>query len=337
MGCAAMATSLSLVPAATTPGPDYDISQVSPISTPFDSSVINLVIAIMSAAIESERALGTAIDLFDITRVVQQLKNERDLWKMRAEAYKSTVDSQAEQLQEAIDICIATQAELENERTTNRHRHRNDETESSQKSETYSVKDTEHSNSSNTLGGDGSLDMEKSCVEWQSTPTSSASFGNVEQLLNQRHFSMARHEIDRLLPHHLTTEARVEGLLLKSAICRASGPDWLLEGLAQCSEALALCDKLESLHFLLPKIQYHRGLCHFMLHELTQARGAFAAIEPTSPLHSRARKYRRSCDDELEPTGVAKRRSAFEEHRNFTEGFLACLKENERVVNQPPS
>jgi hypothetical protein len=267
----------------------------------------------------------------DIELSIRKLKNECAIWKASAAAYEAAFEAQTKRLREVVDVCVATQAELENERV--RHRLKRDKSDLSSKVETYAVKAIYDPYTPRTLGCDGALDARQADVEWQSTPLTTANFGHVEQLVSQRDFSKARDEIDRILPHPLSNEARVEALLLKSAICRASGPDWLLEGLAQCSEALSLCDKLSDLEFLLPKIQYHRGLCHYKLHELSQARDAFAAIEPASPLHDRATKYRKSCDEDSDSLCVKKRRSAFDEHRTVTERYLSQLKANESAVS----
>lgn len=267
-------------------------------------------------------------DLLDeIERLVQPLKAERDLWKARAEAYKTAFESQTARLQEAVEVCLLTRAELDNMRARRQCSQPMSITETKPTHGTHSTK----SQSSHTLISEGEQRTSKVDREWQSTPVSKATFGTVEELLSHDDVSKAREEIDRILPGRLSHEARVEGLLLKSAICRASGPDWALEGLAQCSEAMTLCEKISNLSSLLPKIHYHRGLCLLRLRQLEQARDAFAAIQPSHPLHERSSKYRRSCDDELEGFGSAKRRSAFDEHRTITENFLSSWKDGEGV------
>ena len=152
-------------------------------------------------------------------------------------------------------------------------------------------------------------------MDWQSTPVTMASFGHVEQLFSKGDLCAARREIEQALPQSLPLQARIEGLLLKSAICCASGPDWVLEGLAQCSEALTLCDKIGDLEWLLSRIQFHRGVCLFYLQNYQQACNAFAAVEPACPLYERAKKYRKSCDEDPDSLDVKKRRTAFEEDR----------------------
>ena len=266
----------------------------------------------------------------DITVSVQQLKDERDLWELRAKSYKDAFDTQSKQLREAIDLCTAMQIELANERSVSHHcQCRTASSSDRSGEETASVRSVPKSNSSHTLV----KEMSAVAVEWQSTPATQASFGHVEQLVMRKDLVNARKEIDRMLPGSLTAEARVEALLLKSAICRALGPEWLLEGLAQCSEALALCDSLSGLEFLLPKIQYHRDLCHSQLRDLRQTRTAITAVGTTDSLHGHATKYWKSCEDDLEDNNTARRRSAFEERRTITEGFLDQLKEDDASVS----
>lgn len=268
----------------------------------------------------------------DIARSVQKLKDERDIWRLRAQAYKTAFQTQAMQLREAIDLCVATQAELDNERTSNRRLR--DRTNQCWKDEVCSVKTSEGTHSSRTLACDGSLDTVQFDGEWQSTRLTQANFGHIEQLVSRHDFAKARTEIDRILPGPLSNEARIEAMLLKSAICRSSGPDWLLEGLAQCSEALALCNQISDLEYLLPKIQNHRNLCHFLLRDPDQARTAFAAVTSTDPLQDRTSEYRKFSDGAMSME-VAMPRPAFDEHRTITgyEDYLTRRKKAERNVS----
>ena len=265
--------------------------------------------------------------LDDVADLVQPLKDERDSWKATAEAYKEAFEEQTSRLREAISLCISTRIELEEVRARCPPSRRRATFEANTMHTAHLSRDSAGTRSSHTLLGD------QSEFEWQSSHITKAHFGHVEQLAGRDDFAKARDEIDRILPGRLSNEARVEGLLLKSAICRASGSDWVLEALAQCSEALAMCDSMEDLAFLLPKIQYHRGLCLLRLRDLEQARDAFTDVDPNDPLHDRAKLYRQSCNDQLEDADLAKRRSAFEEHRTIAEGFLSTLKDTEPRVS----
>lgn len=267
----------------------------------------------------------------EITRLVKPLKDERDTWKATAQAYKAAFEAQTARLAEAVELCMATSAEL----AKLREQFLATGSSAAFPQRPHSTKHSYGSLSSHTLVGD--TGSSHKVDEWQSTPITKATFGHVEKLLNKAEIIKAREEIDRILPGRLSHEARIEGLLLKSAICRASGPDWALEGLAQCSEAMTLCEKISSLSSLLPKINYHRGLCLMRLRQLEQARDAFAAVGPTHPLHDGATKYRRSCDDEIETFGCPNRRSGFDERRTITEGFLSHLKEAEGKRKRRPS
>jgi hypothetical protein len=261
-----------------------------------------------------------------VADLVQPLKDERDDWKATAEAYKSAFQEQTSRLREAISLCISTRIELEETRARCPPSRRRATIEANAMHAAHISRASAGTRSSHTLMGD------QPQFEWQSSPITKANFGHVEQLAGGDDFTKARDEIDRILPSKLSNEARIEGLLLKSAICCASGSDWVLEALAQCSEALTLCDNMEDLAFLLPKIQYHRGLCLLRLRELEQARDAFTDVDPNDPLHDRAKLYRQSCNDQLEDADLAKRRSAFEEHRTFAQGYLSTLNDSEQRV-----
>jgi uncharacterized cupin superfamily protein len=273
-----------------------------------------------------ESAPHTATILGEVVRLVQPLKDDRDAWKARAEAYKAAFEDQTSRLNEAISLCISTRIELEQARARNPPPKEKAIVEAKNTHTAHVSRGSAGTRSSHTLLGD------QPEFEWQSSPTAKAHFGLVEQLAGQENFAKARDELDHILPGRLTNEARVEGLLLKSAICRASGSDWVLDALAQCSEALALCDGMHGLAFLLPKIQYHRGLCLLRLCELEQARDAFAQVDPADPLHNRAKMYQQSCNGQLEDPELANRRSAFEENRTYAGGYLSSLRGGDRAA-----
>ncbi|KAL6702565.1 hypothetical protein ACN47E_001348 [Coniothyrium glycines] len=69
---------------------------------------------------------GTAdvADVADIERVVRELKTERDTLHAVALQYKAAFDMQTCRLRELQDLCVAAQAELENERARPRHEQR---------------------------------------------------------------------------------------------------------------------------------------------------------------------------------------------------------------------
>lgn len=280
----------------------------------------------------------------DIANLIQPLKDDRDAWKATAEAYKSAFEEQTTRLREAISLCISTRIELEEARARCPPARRRATFEGNPTPGTAHIHAPQLSQasagtrSSHTLLGEVQLPVEQPEWDWQSNHTTKAHFGHVEQLANRDDFTKAREEIDRILPGRLSNEARVEGLLLKSAICRASGPDWVLEALAQCSEALALCENLRELEFLRPKILFQRGLCLLRLRELEQAREAFRGVGDGDGggdrMVERARALGRTCEELLgleEGEGEgARRRSAFEEQRAVAEGFLSSLKEKEK-------
>ncbi|KAF2741696.1 hypothetical protein M011DRAFT_482333 [Sporormia fimetaria CBS 119925] len=303
--------------------PSLSPPSTSPPRTPLAPDIHSYCSLACEAAAIMDYACKELLD--DIARQLQPLREERDLWRTRAEAYKAAFEEQTHRLREAIEIVIAAKIELEHLRSL-RHSQR-PFLHSSSPRPVHIRNVSECSRSSNTLVSDASFDHCKAPIEWQSNALTQSHFGRVEQLVACDDLAKARDEIDRILPARLPNDARVEGLLLKSVICRASGPDWSLEALAQCSEALSLCQKLSELHRLLPKVQYHRGLCLLRLRELEQARDAFAAVGPCDPLHAQATKHRTSCDDELEFARLPKSRYAFDEHRTVTEGFLYSLKD----------
>ncbi|KAF1993660.1 hypothetical protein P154DRAFT_62415 [Amniculicola lignicola CBS 123094] len=253
----------------------------------------------------------------EIEQSVRKLKVERDSWMAIASQYKGAFEIQTKQLQEFQNICFATQAELENERTINQSRGSKGLRRSNDYGTGTSQKDKSDCGSNNPCAD----------LEWLSSPITCANFKSIEQLLNERDLPTALKEVDSLLRGHLSSEVRVEGLLLKGTLLRALGTDWLYEALAQCSEALELCHRVSEVRSLVPRAQFYRGLCLYQLNMLSQAHEAFTAAKDDGFFYDRATQYQRSCEEELEVNTNAKRRSGFDEHRTVSEGFLALLKE----------
>ncbi|KAF2690539.1 hypothetical protein K458DRAFT_106848 [Lentithecium fluviatile CBS 122367] len=259
----------------------------------------------------------------EILAVVRQLKQESETWRAVAQAYKAAFEEQTARLQDLQDVCVATQAELENERRD--HRHRMTQSDPSLRGGTDMLAHDAAGNlddlslGATTVTAPGHIEL-----SWQPAhKSSSLYFRRVEQLASQRDYGTALKEVDHLLRGPLTPETRIEGLILKSNLMRKS--EWLYDALAACSEALELCDRLEELHCHLPRIRYQRGLCYYQLNMVQQARDAFSDVSTVDdPLYAKAAALRDSCEERLQPG----RRSGFEAHRTVTEGLLAQFSEH---------
>ncbi|CAO2654590.1 Nn.00g113230.m01.CDS01 [Neocucurbitaria sp. VM-36] len=257
----------------------------------------------------------------DIEGVVRELKVERDTWEAVASKYKAALETQTRRLQELQDICFATQAELENERAQQRRLHVNsDSSETKRPGIVDGSEDYPHVQSFGTAAilSPRQIDLDRQCRSLGDC--TNPLFMQVQQSVAQRNYGTALGEVERLLCGPLSSKARAEGLLLKSNILRASGPDEMYDALAACSEALELCDRLSELETFLPRIQYQRGILYHELRLLHQAREAFSTVSNDESLHATASEY-----DEMEHLRVAKRRSGFDEKR--TEELLAHLRE----------
>jgi hypothetical protein len=263
----------------------------------------------------------------DIEQIVHELKVDRDTWHAVALQYKAAFEAQTHRIQELQNVCFATQAELENERVQQRRLHA-----ASNQSENYRP---------TTFDGAEDLQLDLPCgtaaiyspqklKSDHQRPLSDGFtnplFRRAEECAAERNYGTARIEVDKLLRGPLSPKARAEGLLLKSDLLRASGPDELLDALAACAEAMELCDRLSELQNLLPKIQYQRGLLYYELRMLDQARDAFSAVSDDDLLSTKASEYRKSYDDEKDLLRHAKRRSGFDDARTM-EGLLAQLEE----------
>ncbi|KAF1972110.1 hypothetical protein BU23DRAFT_644877 [Bimuria novae-zelandiae CBS 107.79] len=256
----------------------------------------------------------------DIVATIRTLKKERDTWRAVAEAYQQAFEDQTARLQELQNICIATQAELENERTDNAN-HRRQKSEVSQASlrsgDGRTTDGTDDTLENSSFGTATIYESNHADVTWRPN----FCFRHVENFASQREYASALKEIDHLLRGPLTPQARVEGLLLKSTVMRKL--EWLYDALAACSEAVELCHRLDELRAYLPKIQYQRGICYYQLRMTREARDAFNEVcADDDLLYAKASAMRDSCDDEL-----LGRRLGFEAHRTVTEGLLAQLHE----------
>jgi putative pyruvate formate lyase activating enzyme len=262
----------------------------------------------------------------EIRGALHQLKVERDTWQAVALQYKAALKGHTMRFQELQDVCFATQAELENERAQYRRLH--------------AISDENKPSHPNPV--DGAVDMQTTRLfgtavvfpsrnagheRAPSDECTNALFDRVQQCVEQRNYGSGLVELECLLRGPLSPKARAEGLLLKSSILRAAGPDELYDALAACSEALELCDRLSDLECFLPRIQYQRGVLYYQLRMLHQAREAFSAVGETDRLSATAKDYRRSCDDEIGYYGAANRRSGFDENRGFDQGLLVHLDE----------
>ena len=261
----------------------------------------------------------------DLVRTVHQLKIDRDTWQALAQQYKAAFEAQTARLQELQDICTATQAELENERVQYRRLHMG--LDGAQHDRPPTPDSTVEADDTQSFGTAIVLPPSRIDMSWRlraSEEDGNPIFKRVQQFTSQRNFGTALVEIERLLRGPLSPKARAEGLLLKSSILQATGPDSLYDALAACSEALELCDRAPELQFLLPKIQYQQGLYYYQLRMLQQAREAFRVASEDNLLFDKANEYRQSCDDELELLHYD-RRSAFDETRSMSNSALTQM------------
>lgn len=257
---------------------------------------------------------------------VHQLKVERDTWQAVALKYREAFEAQTSRLQELQNVCVATQAELENERAE-QHRLR-------------TLSDAKRGYHPNAV--DGAEDVRSTSaygtalviardMNGESNRTSDKCmnplFHRVQLCMDQRNYGTALAELERLLRSPLSPKARADGLLLKSRILKAAGPEELFDALAACSEALELCDRISELESFVPKIQYQRGTLYYQLRMLQQARDAFSAVSDDCLLSATANEYLSSCEEEIRLQRAANRRSGFDENRTFEQGLLMQLDE----------
>lgn len=285
---------------------------------------------------QSLAAMDTAADL---VRTVHQLKIDRDTWQALAQQYKAAFETQTARLREMQDICFATQAELENERAQYRRLHMGQDGAQNDHAQCRRLRmdlngahddrpltpdSTDVIGSTKSFGCAIALSPSRIDMSWKLRPSEADGnliFKRVQQFKSQGNFGTALVEIQRLLRGPLSPKARAEGLLLKSSLLQAIGPDSLYDALAACSEALELCDRVPELQSLLPKLQYQRGLYSYQLQMPQQAKEAFKAASEDNLLLERTKKYHQSCEDELELLHHH-RRSAFDEARSMSNSVL---------------
>ncbi|KAJ4368033.1 hypothetical protein N0V83_006388 [Neocucurbitaria cava] len=258
----------------------------------------------------------------DIAQIVHKLKVERDTWEAVASKYKEAFEAQTKRLQELQDICFATQAELENERAQQRRLHVTSDPSENRRPGT--VDGTGESSRAQSFGTAAILSTRKISSHRPQQSVGDCNnplYKRVQEAMDQRNYGTALVEVERLLRGPLSSKARAEGLLLKSDILRASGPDEIYDALAACSEALELCDRLSELEAFLPRIQYQRGILYYELRMLHQARQAFSTVSDDELLSNTASDY-----DDIDYLRGGKRRSGFDENR--TEELLVHLREH---------
>ena len=266
-------------------------------------------------------------NLADIERIVHGLKVDRDTWHAVALQYRAAFEAQTARFNVLQDVCFATQAELENEQVQQRRRQ------------------TLASHSENSLHGnyDGAEDHQRNGffgtatilsprkinTEHARKPSDGCAnplFQRVQDCAAQKNYGTALLEVERLLRGPLSSKSRAEGLLLKSNVLRASGPEELFDALAACSEAVELCDRISELENFLPRIQYQRSLLYQELRMLRDDKEALSSASDDGLLPTEPNDSSKSQDEELEILRCAKRRSAFDENRTM-EGLLAQLEE----------
>jgi putative pyruvate formate lyase activating enzyme len=278
--------------------------------------------------------LITMDNITDIEGTVHELKIDRDTWQAVALQYKEAFEAQTARLQQLQDVCFATQAELENERAQQRLQAVSSERKNHCPPPFGSGEDLRD----NFTFGTAAVYSPTKTGYHRTRPSSedciNPLFEHVHECAIQRNYGTALVEVERLLRGPLSYKARAEGLLLKSSILRASGPDELLDALAACSEAVELCDRLSELQSFLPRIRCQRGLLYYELRLLQQAREAFSTNSDDELLSTKASEFRKSYDDELDLLRCTKRRSGFDENRTM-EGLLAQLEDKGAVVLLP--
>ncbi|KAL1798551.1 hypothetical protein ACET3X_002588 [Alternaria dauci] len=265
----------------------------------------------------------------DIEQIVHDLKVDRDTWQAVALQYKKAFEAQTTRLQQLQDICFAAQAELENERAQHQRLQAvSDGRENHRPSALDGVEDLQprFTLPSATVSAPTRTLYLHPHVRSSSEDSTNPLFERVQTCTTQRNYGTALLEVERLLRGPLSYRARAEGLLLKSNILRASGPDELLDALATCSEAVELCDRLSELHDFLPRIQYQRSLLCYELRLLHQAQEAFSTVSDDELLSAKSNEFHKSYDDELHLLRCTKRRSGFDENRTM-EGLLAQLED----------
>ena len=266
---------------------------------------------------------------------IHRLKVDRDNWHAIAIQYKDAFEAQEVRFRELQDICFATQAELENEQS--QRRRQIVPSAEAQCQYTPPPKDSTDLAGEEIFGTAIILPSSRNDLTWRERTANNCSnpiFSRAQQFAQRRDHGTALIEVERLLRGPLSAKARIEGLLLKSSILQATGPEHLYDALAACSEALEICTRTKGLDDLSSRIQYQRGICFYQLRMLHQARDAFRAIDDDDLLLEKADTYRKSCEDELDLLHCIGRRSGFDEDRTTTDHLLAHLGEESFHVSE---
>lgn len=212
-----------------------------------------------------------------IMDLLVELTVERDTFKRMAAMYQQGYEETKIQLQQFQDLCFATQAELENERLLHPR--------PSGVKQAIMVDNAEFK---------WLLD-----TDWASTAFTREHLGQVEKLVSRREHAKAVKEIDRQLRGFLSPEARLEGILLHSAILRySSDENNLLAALLKCKEAQDLCNGHPTLHSFRPKANFYKGVCLYRLKTYPDARIAFASITAADFFGDKAKEYMERCREE---------------------------------------
>jgi len=273
-------------------------------------------------------------NLADIEHTVHRLKVDRDTWHAVALQYRAAFEAQTARLDELKDVCFATQAELENEQVQQRRRRA---LASHSENALHATYDGAEDHKSNGFFGTATILSPRKINTEHARKSSDACanplFQRVQDCAAQKNYGTALIEVERLLRGPLSSKARAEGLLLKSNVLRASGPEELFDALAACSEAVELCDRISELENFLPRIQYQRSLLYQELRMLRDDKEALSSASDDGLLPTEPSDSSKSQDGELEILRCAKRRSAFDENRTM-EGLLAQLEEKGLEVRQ---
>lgn len=263
--------------------------------------------------------------LADIEKIVHDLKVDRDTWHAVALQYRSAFEAQKLRFHELQDVCFATQAELENERVQQRRLRAMSSRSGNYFSTTFDgAEDPRFDKSFGTATIHSPTKPVADRARNLSNECANPLFKRVQECAAQKNYGTALVEVERLLRGPLSSKARAEGLLLKSNVLRASGPEELFDALAACSEAVELCDRISELENFLPRIQCQRSRLYQELRMLRDDKEAFSTASDDGLLPTEASDIRESYDDELDMLRCAKRRSGFDENRTM-EGLLAQL------------
>ncbi|USP78718.1 uncharacterized protein yc1106_05992 [Curvularia clavata] len=256
-----------------------------------------------------------------IEQLIRNLKVDRDTWQAVALQFKAAFEAQTARLQELQGICFATQAELENERAQNHRVH------------STTVLTESHSDGLEHCFGIATIysppRTDAACSRRPFYGCTNPLFDRARECVDQKNYGSALAHVERLLHGPLSSRARAEGLLLKSVILQASGPEDVLDALAACSEAVELCNRHSELDGFLPQIRNQRNSLYQELQVLHKGRDAFGT--PNSHDHMLPPKASEFYNSESDEPGCAKRRSGFDESRTM-EGLLAQLEEKSKDV-----